>query len=180
MKKIFAFAVAVCLVLAAGAREPQRGYRGFVDWDNSIGPIDYLDRAGVGGPGHDRDTQWFSGLSTSHGYQINNHVFVGAGAMISGAVFTSAMIPVFAQVRYDYERGKFRPFADLRAGYNLGDGDEGGGVYLSPTVGYRCNWGRKANFNIGLGLTLRGASNVIHDGDHYVDPLFTLRFGFDW
>ena len=170
-----------------GAKEPQRGYRGFIEDDVTFGKADW--HSNVNGKDKHED-RLFLGLSTSHGYQINNHAYVGAGAILSLA-FPCMMLPVFADFRYDISFGKFTPFADVRLGYSFSDG---GGIYLSPTVGYRCNWGRKANFNIGVGLTLCGQTDEYseyisghHDSykeisvrDHKVYPRFTLRFGFDF
>lgn len=198
MKKIFLILgiVLVC-VASAEAKEPQRGYRGFFDWDNSIGTTDYFDNStGEGG----RKTMWYFGLlNTTHGYQFNNHVFVGAGFLISLSEYLEGMVPVYLDFRYDCSFGKFTPYADLRGGMNFSDGPS---LYLSPTVGYRFNWGRRANLNVGLGLTLRGirddvpvhtteyikkdpthynSVDVVHYKVHHqIDPLLTIRIGIDF
>lgn len=69
------------------------------------------------------------------------------------------MAPVFLQGRIDLKFGKFTPFGDLRLGANLA---EGAGVYFSPTIGYRFNWGRKMGVNLGAGLSLAG-----YRAEHY-------------
>lgn len=55
--------------------------------------------------------------------------------------------------------GKLTPFADLRLGCNFVNG---GGVYFSPSVGYRFNWGRKMGINVALGYTLHSYSTDIY------------------
>ncbi|MDE6395892.1 MAG: hypothetical protein K2K84_01315, partial [Muribaculaceae bacterium] len=108
-----------------------------------------------------RESVFFTGVTTSHGYQINPTFFVGAGiGMERCTKFDDWVAPVFAQGRADFLFGKFTPFADLRLGYQFG---QGGGVYFSPTVGYRFNWGRKAGINLGLGMTLAGFKRELFD-----------------
>lgn len=188
MKKVILFLIIVVVAVAtAGAREPQRGYRGFIDADATFGMADW--HSNVDGKDKHEDLL-FLGLSTSHGYQINNHAYVGAGFLLSLG-FPCMMLPLFADFRYDISFGKFTPFADARIGYSFSDG---GGIYFSPTIGYRCNWGRKANFNVGVGMTLCGQTDEYSDyiygnhddykeitvRDHKVYPRFSLRFGFDF
>lgn len=175
--------------------EPQRGYRGFIDWDNSIGKMNYFDNA----EGKNvRDTQWLIGVSTSHGFQFNRNIFLGGGLMFSVATPSAdIMLPVFVDFRYDLSLSKFTPFGDVRLGFNLSDG---GGVYFSPTIGYRLNFGRKVNMNFGLGFTLRGYSSELYRVDlvagengedpyymatymgkkHHSNAMFTIRIGFDF
>lgn len=176
----------VGFAMAGHAVEPARGYRGFVDLENTIGNSVWFST--VDGCDH-RSCHWMAGIATSHGYQFNNHIFLGAGL----AVVTSGnegIIPVFANFRYDYSHGKFRVFGDARVGYNFCDG-----YYLSPTVGYRLNWGRKVNINFGAGVTVCGKhENVlaqmptdanggyvnISKKRNYADTFFTLRIGVDF
>ena len=71
----------------------------------------------------------------------------------------------------------------------------GGGVYFSPTVGYRFNWGHKASINVGLGLTLKSKNmesydfTILPDGSglltplgrkHLAECLFALRLGVEF
>lgn len=187
MKKAILFLIMLVVVAESSAREPQCGYRGFIEWDNSFGKGDWFSSAD--GESKHEDLL-FIGLSTSHGYQINRHSYLGAGFMLSLG-FPCMMLPIFADYRYDISFGKFTPYADARIGYSISDG---GSVYFSPTVGYRVNWGRKANFNIGIGLTLCGQTDVYSEyisgpdyeyketivRDHKVFPRFSLRLGFDF
>ena len=138
-------------------------------------------------------TYFYTGVSTSHGYQFNPNLFLGAGLSIEYNKHSdSFIVPVFLQVRTDQKFGKFTPFGDLRLGYSCTDG---GGIYASPTIGYRFNWGRKAAINIGVGMTVKGSSYDVFDivtGDdgyqymkyagrsHQTKLMFAFRIGFDF
>jgi hypothetical protein len=189
MKRLTILFFAALFAICANALEPQRGYRGFIEWDNNIARYNY-DVVGA-------QTDYFTGLSTSHGYQFNKNLFVGAGLAFDRNVdFDEWILPVYAQVRTDQNWGGYTPFGDLRIGYNLTDG---GGIYFSPTVGYRFNWGRRLNLNVGVGLTLRGYGvdkynvNIYEIGEngyygeltylgrsHKVKAMFNFRIGIDF
>lgn len=179
MNRLLLLFVALFMTTAIHAREPQRGYRGFIDWENTIGVLDYshisygyFDQEKLAEVyGH--RTRWLSGVSTSHGYQFNSHIYTGIGIMFSHAISAGdIMLPVFAHFRYDYTKGKFRPFVELRGGYNF---REGGGVYFSPAVGYRLNWGRKSNLNFGIGMTVisRPIAQFVYLYDHIDYPEYS-------
>lgn len=178
--------------VTAMAREPQSGYRGFIDWSNDFTTYTFFM---IG----DNEFTWFTGASTSHGYQINRNLYVGAGLMVEhNSKFDIYTIPVFADIRTDQTWGRFTPFGDLRIGYNFSDG---GGIYFSPTVGYRFNLNRKMNLNVGIGLTLRGYATdkynfsldegALEDGyykydwaylgkAHHIKAMLALRLGIDF
>ncbi|MDE5880090.1 MAG: hypothetical protein K2H60_00025 [Muribaculaceae bacterium] len=184
---IILLVLSTILAVAANARDLERGYRGFLEWDNAIGETDYLTKdLGHYGKG----TQWFIGISTSHGYQFDNHWFLGGGVMISCA-FPSCdkFLPAFVEVRYDSKIGKFTPFVDLRGGYYY-DCEKSGGLYVSPTIGYCFRTSKNLNFNLGLGITVRGftkdsykfhGSFVTHLRSETINyTFFAARFGFDF
>jgi outer membrane protein assembly factor BamA len=191
MKKVLIAAALVAIATSAAAREPQRGYRGFVEWSNDVTSYRY-----------DEDTRasyWYTGLSTSHGYQFNPRLFVGAGLMLEHSTSGDLdILPIYAQIRTDQTWGKFTPYGDFKLGYNTTDG---GGIYASPSIGYRFNWGKKLNLNVGVGLTLKGYAveryslsftpPTISDQDayvtldylgtdHKVKAMFAFRIGIDF
>lgn len=186
-RKILLFIAACIMAFSANARDPQRGYRGFVDWENTIGNTDYTSNSD--GSNY-RECAWMSGISTSHGYQFNSHIFLGIGAAFVFMPMVDGILPVFVNFRYDYSHRKFRPFGDFRIGYNFYNG-----FYMSPTIGYRLNWGRKVNLNFGLGVTVCGKTKNIGtpipsdspegfsyswEKKNYADTFFTLRIGIDF
>lgn len=187
MRRYIVLIIAVLAMLSAQARQPGRGYRGFVEWSNSLTSED-----AYGMYGSRSETRFYTGASTSHGYQFNPALFVGAGLTVEGCGDTDRFIvPLFVQVRTDRAFGRFTLFGDLRFGYNMADG---GGIYLSPTVGNRFNWGRKVGINVGIGLTLRGHKVnrydvmpgeqgllIVHAGDkRSTDAMFAFRIGMDF
>ncbi len=188
MKRILLLFAIVTLSLGAFARQPQRGYRGFIEWDNNI-------RREAGLLEGSRSNYLYTGLSTSHGYQFNPHFFLGAGVAVQiyNKYYTGWILPIYLQARTDQKFGKFTPFGDMRIGYSLTDG---GGIYFSPMIGYRFNWGRKLGINVGVGLTVKqitydifdigyddnGYYNIIATGKkgHYCDTFFAFKVGFDF
>ncbi len=165
-RTLIAFFVILLTTSCGFARQPERGYRGFVDWTNRIyknNSFSYYNH-----------TNFCPGISTSHGYQFNSWLFAGVGIDYTledcGYYIwdkndkshyhlkfdpTNYFLSIFADVRTDLQFGKFTPFADLRIGMNA---TSSGKVYFSPSIGYRFNWGRKVGLNLGVGYTLDGYS----------------------
>lgn len=151
MKKLIV-SIAAIMVIALGcmARQPQRGYRGFIEWSNDLRSEYALWFDGK----VRKENLFYTGVSTSHGYQFNPWIFLGGGLMYEKCNnYDRHMQSPFVHGRTDLKFGSFTPFGDVRLGYNLSDG---GGVYYSQNIGYRFNWGRKMGVNLGLGLTLQG------------------------
>jgi opacity protein-like surface antigen len=197
MKRILVILLTILtLATAAEARQPQRGYRGFVEWSSSVrnDKIPGLDM-GNGNVIMHNHTSFYTGLMTSHGYQINPMFFVGLGLgaeRVNDNYHENWTIPVFLQGRVDLKFGKFTPFGDIRIGANMA---EGTGVYFSPTIGYRFNWGRKVGINLGVGMSLAGYKIDIFDfgktesgytdlirvdRESHVRAFFTFRLGIDF
>lgn len=184
MNRLFITLIVSAIVsLGATARQPQRGYRGFIDWSNDFRSETWVQRSNF----------LYTGISTSHGYQINPLVFVGAGLQYEHCSLSNGnFVTPFIHGRTDLKFGKFTPFGEVRLGYNLTDG---GGVYFSPNIGYRFNWGRKVGINLGVGLTLLGYGVDMYDfittaGGYttvyktgtrrYTNAYFSFRVGFDF
>ena len=82
--------ISIILSNAAPYRQPSRGYRGFVDVGvtgsfNKLADIDSRFQWEV--YDYSRDTYFY--ISTTHGYQFNNHLFVGAGASWGCNLYTN-------------------------------------------------------------------------------------------
>lgn len=179
--KRFIPAIFAILVVAnvCVARDPRRGYRGFVEWDNTIGRMDVIESQPTGTITV-RDADWLIGLATTHGYQINSHCFTGLGFMLSLSGRPTLMLPAYADFRYDVRFGKFTPYVDAKLGFELTHQN----VYFSPTIGYRLNCGGKVNLNLGLGMTVWGREEYDRKNSdtvtHYADALVSFRFGIDF
>lgn len=153
MKKTLFTALLILSTFIAAARQPEKGYRGFVD--GSVTLNTEISFFGDGGPSN--SYLWLGG-STTHGYQFNPYLFVGGGVGYETVVAPrdnrpSRIFPVFADVRTDLKFNRFTPFADVKLGVNF---TRGAGLYFSPTVGYRFNWGRRTAINFGIGMTMFG------------------------
>lgn len=182
-KRILAAIAAFTIVTSVYGRHPARGYRGFLDWSSDI----RREKVFYGSA-----TNFLTGATTTHGYQFNSWLFAGCGLGLEhGSKFNDNIVPVFADVRFDPQLGTFTPFADLRLGYNCCDG---GGVYFSPSLGYRLDLGRKMGINVGIGLTVKGwksdVYNIGYFDEHYTanyigthrsaDVFFNFRVGIDF
>ena len=186
VKRAVAAIAAAAIIAGASARQPSRGYRGFLDWSNDI----RTENTGLNG---EKETLYYTGFSTSHGYQFNPWLYVGAGLGLEKCTrYDFWLAPVFVHARTDQQLGRFTPFAEVRLGYNLTDD---GGVYFSPNIGYRFNWGRKTGVNVGVGLTLQGVKTNIYEvtsqpGDYWIMDYkgarhdcrvcFSFRVGIDF
>jgi hypothetical protein len=150
MKKLFILAVlfsSACVTINA-QNISSNCYRGFVDAGYAIGQGDYdFGRIEV---------------NTSHGYQFNPHIFLGAGV---GFHFASSYktsdedialdirdskvdVPVFADVRYNVLKKKVSPYIDLKGGTYV---NNNGGLYVNLSAGCRIATNAKQAVNISVG-----------------------------
>ncbi len=146
------------------------GYRGFVDFGGAIGTGDLGD--GV------------VSLSTSHGYQFNPYLFLGAGiGMEYHTNWESFFVPVFADVRGYILPGRISPYVGLKVGYSFGDGS---GLYLNPTVGASFMISKKFAMNLSLGYNLQKADMDYYYNDYYIGESkeniggFTIKLGVEF
>ncbi len=82
--------------------------------------------------------KWWGGVSTTHGYQINPHFFVGGGV---GVLFSynnknnsksKVGVPLYGDFRYTMLKSRVTPFFEGKVGYSVADYK---GFYASPTIG---------------------------------------------
>ena len=151
MKKVLvSFALLLASQITSAQGVSSKCYRGFADAGYTIGIGDYeFDRIEV---------------NTSHGYQINPYFFVGGGV---GLHFmqkyetpnqlialdqrdSKVDIPVFANVRADFCKGRITPFIDVKAGTYV---THNGGLYLNLSAGCRYVLEDKQAVNISIGYT---------------------------
>ena len=161
---------AIVLPPTAAGREPQKGYRGFVD-----AGVDLSFRRGYYG---NSTVTVYYGIATSHGYQFNSHFFLGAGVMYErvhrDSYFDGSEYPVYLHARTDWTLGGIPIYGDLRiGGVILGEYR----LYISPTVGYRLSLGRKSNLNFGIGMNFRGYG---WSDQKTLHPQLAIRVGIDF
>lgn len=150
-----------------------RGYRGFVD-------MGYI--AGLGTYGSDGIE-----INTSHGYQFNEHFFVGGGLGIHyHGDYDVATVPVFVEGRANFIKGRIAPFASVRVGVSaIVDDDEPGGFYFSPSVGARFAFRRNLALYLLTGYNLQMAEFYFYTGSSsWYDTKniggLTFKFGIEF
>ena len=140
----------VAVAINSKAQSVKTGYKGFVDAGYSIGSSDYkLNRFEV---------------NTSHGYQFNPYIFLGAGLGLHfmPSYATEDMdipyeirdskvdIPVFANIRFNLSKSKISPFLDAKGGtYVTNNGD----MYINISVGCRFAINERQGISIAVGAT---------------------------
>lgn len=193
MKRTLTTAIFIlALALGALAAYPARGYRGFVEQNIEIGwekGVRYGPSPGEGWSSYYDDyTSVFAlfGLSTSHGYQFNPHFFLGAGMTFqigAGEVMRRLELPLFLHARTDWQLGKYPVYGDLRVGGTLSPRQMKGGedkLQITPSVGYRWNWGRRTCGNIAIGVGLHGCDDSGMSTHFTWHPLPLIRFGIEF
>lgn len=119
----------------------RRGYRAFVDVGGAIGVGDYGDAV-------------FS-ISTSHGFQPNPYIFIGAGIGIDYHFdWEAAFLPIFADVRVYPLDTPITPFFGVKVGYSPVDGK---GFYFNPAVGASFGIAKKFAMNVSVGYNMQMA-----------------------
>lgn len=143
MKKLFLTLVVATLFAASAFAQDAKSYRGFTDLSYTLG-------VGETSENFDRFT-----LSTTHGYQLDDMFFVGAGVSFEYVRDVAlALVPIYADVRMDIplRSRSIKPFVDAKVGYAAGQVD---GFYFAPTVGVRVPVRFVQAMNFGLGYKLQ-------------------------
>ncbi len=150
MKKFFLFAMLICSACMVANAQNTSGncYRGFVDAGYDVGIGDYEFGRFV--------------INTTHGYQFNPYIFLGAG---TGFHFMSEYktkdmdialdtreskvdVPVFANVHVNFTKSKVAPFVDGKAGTFV---TNNGGMFWNISAGCRIATNEKQAINISIG-----------------------------
>ncbi len=156
------------------ARNTLKGYKGFVDMGFIADVSDY--------DGNRVE------VSTSHGYQFNNYIFLGGGIAVD--YYTdrdAASFPIFANFRANFVNQKVSPFGDFKFGYTAGDDLSGG--YISAALGVRFATGKKSAVNLRLEYVYQEEylGSYYHSDNYWYDdydynPIsgFGLKIGFEF
>ncbi len=149
-KVILLFALLLSAIGSNAQNTAKNCYRGYVDAGYSVGIGDY-------------DFGRFE-VNTSHGYQINPYLFIGAGAGLHfmASYKTKDMdipldvrdskvdIPVFANIRCNFLKKKVSPFVDVKGGTYV---TNSGGLYVNASAGCRFSINEKQAINLSVGYT---------------------------
>ena len=174
-------------VFSIQAKDLEKGYRGFVDLNMEFGSYKayrYIDNTNLTNLEEYRASYMLYGVSTSHGYQFNPHFFLGAGVWLQAAAGDIRRhrieLPVFLQGRTDWTFGKVPLYFDLRVGISRGARELKAvedKLLISPSIGYRLDWGRKVSANFGIGLSLHGGKQ---SNNFTFVPLTSIRLGIEF
>jgi hypothetical protein len=110
----------------------------------------------------------FFGITTIHGYQVDQNFVVAAGTGFL-AYNGGNLIPLFMDLRYCFPINPFTP-------YVLGDGgvllNPSGGtkLFINPAIGVRYSMNRKIGFNFSTGL-------FVQKGDNIRDSFINFKLG---
>lgn len=125
-------------------------------------------------------------LTTSHGYNFGNGVFLGAGTGVMTNLYDVIDIPLFTHLRYSFIPKKVSPFIGAKAGITYFLGRFGLGLTLSPEIGInigkvslglgymfeRFDGGSiKIDYAVGYPVTVRSRYNI-----HWLN--FTVSYDF--
>ena len=129
------------------------GYKGFVEFGGAVG-------VGVNGDG-------IISFSTSHGYQFNPYVFLGAGIGFDyhfgwGIFF----MPIYADVRAYVPYSRVSPIFGVKLGYSPVDGQ---GLYFNPNLGVNVKLKRSLALDFTVGFNLQRSGFFITDFYDYIE-----------
>lgn len=148
--------------------ENARGYKGFVDLGGTIGIGHYGD--GV------------VSVSTTHGFQFNPYLFLGAGMAVEYHNFYGAtFLPIFIESRLNFIDNSITPFFALRAGYSVYTK----GVYFNPNLGVNLKVSPNIGMNVSVGYTLQQATLYAYSPLYYYHHNvnisgLSLKLGFEF
>lgn len=152
MKKTILYFLMI-MPITSTAQFLQKGYHGIVD----VGYCHYISQI---------DPSTIE-LTTSHGYQFNQHIFLGAGigfdftgeskwGDISGKPYNKRAakvdIPLFFNARANLTKTKLSPFVDARVGAYI---NNDGNIYANFALGGRYAINDKMGLSLSIGYELR-------------------------
>lgn len=170
MKKVIVFFLTVFMFSSATWAV---NYRGFAEFNGGLSLYNEYEYGGGSGG-------YFS-FSTTHGVQLNRHLYVGAGVDVSIDTWADEYplgVSVFGNIRYDFDIvKKWSPYISVKAGYRVksaeaycsyeyvdpvcyeGDYyyDSGAGYvgyapfFINPSIGIRLKLSSKCGLNFGVG-----------------------------
>lgn len=155
MRKMLLLLLAV-LPLASNAQNIQKGYHGFADLGYNK-CLSQLDPSTIE-------------ITTSHGYQFNPYIFLGAGVgfdltgsckwgEVSGHAFekrdSKVDIPIFFNAHSNFTKTKFSPFADVKVGAYVNNDCN---IYAKIALGCRYALGNNMGLSLSVGYKYRKAT----------------------
>lgn len=174
MKKsiLFILLALISVLLNAQTLEGER-YKGYVDFFVSPGNdgVYYkINTIGVGG-------------ITSHGYQVNPHIFFGSGIGVQYFKFrnfdSGVAVPVFGNFRANFTKTLVSPYFDVKIGYSIVDVK---GVFISPSIGFRLGIMDNEAINLQFSYNLQGYKyyDYYYFSKQAYAHCLNISLGFEW
>ena len=187
MKKLIVLLFSVIMFSGAASAVD---YRGFVEVNPGFTPVD---EHGPSGDEREAAIHFFGSLSTTHGVQLNRHIFAGVGVDLNLNSFANEYplgVNVYGDVRYDLDIAKkWSPYVNLKVGYGIKtadayckliteEPDEYGHYdtyayvdykpfFINPSVGVRLRLSSKCGLNFGIGYIPTSLGKASKDQHNY-------------
>ncbi len=162
----------------------QKGFTNISEFDFGIGKVT------VNGFGN--ANQMSFGLQTINGYQFSRYFSIGLGLGIvkyngytipygTRMIFykmNEFMIPLFADIRFNFLKGSITPFLSLSAGYSFSLSTKygnHGGVFLNPSLGLKFFISTKTAFHFGVGYRYHSNTFETNVYENHVHEMRTLK-----
>lgn len=116
-------------------------------------------------------------FSTTHGYQFNPYLFIGAGVglnLVSSPVDVMYM-PLYLDVKANLTKTKISPFIELKIGHTVLDVES---FYLNPNIGVNYNFYKSLSAYLKVGYTYVAENCDVYGSDTY-DGI-SVRIGFEF
>ncbi len=129
----------------------KKGYKGFADMAFGAGLGEFGDNV-------------FS-ISTTHGYQFNPYVFIGAGVALNAYLdYETIYMPIYADARFNFINKRISPFVSTKLGYSVADGT---GLCHATDFGASFLFKKKFGLNVSMGYAIQQAEMFYYTGYSY-------------
>lgn len=183
MKKLLLLTIVLIMTSSVFAQEQENniripsGYQGFLEYGNTFV--------------FDKDAGNTINLSTTHGFFMNSHTYIGIGLAIDFNKYQT-IVPIYANVRYVFNHKQISPVMGLRLGSFLKDQVN---AYADLTLGLRVATKRDFAFSLLLSGTYyddlyrreesyyTDESGHVQHENHEIKYNFSgisLRLGIEW
>ena len=103
-------------------------------------------------------------VSTTHGYQFNNYIFLGGGLEFGGYDLNAFTKPIYADLKLNFTNTKVSPFLESKVGSFVG---RFYGFYWSETAGIRIGLNKRSAINLGVEFSFHHSWKPGYVGSFY-------------
>ena len=165
MKKLLLLTIALLMTASVFAQEQESniripsGYQGFLEYGNTFV--------------FDKDADNTINLSTTHGFFMNSHTYIGIGLSIDMNKYHT-VVPIYANVRYIFNHKPISPVMGIRLGSFISDN-----VKCYGDIMFGVRFATKRDFAINLMLSGTYYDNMYREHyTEYYDENGILQYGY--